>query len=412
MKQRNWGISGLGIFLLTGAVTVSAAPMRTPAIAESATLELLGIESLQEDKVLGLSYAELKPEEAAALSHYMHSRGRCGGFQALPAPIGSNVSFASLMSPLRSAEATRSALAKHISTFSARPLAARPELLVAFDQVSAENQRKWVELLSSYPSRYHNTSDPNVHVRDIKARLEEMAKASNLPITIELVAHRNTPQNSLRARIEGSKNPTQVVVLGGHMDSTVGWFNQGRAPGADDNASGSANILEAFRILSQMPRPERSIEFYWYAAEEIGLVGSAEIAQAAKAARKDVIGALQLDMTLHPGEGPFALASMEDFTSPWLRQLLVELNGTYALGARIINDKCGYGCSDHASWYQQGYPTLMPFESSFDTMNGEIHSVRDVVNSASNFNHSALFTKIALAFAWELGNSELREPKL
>jgi leucyl aminopeptidase len=316
------------------------------------------------------------------------------------------------MKPLKSAELSRVVLASRLQNFSSRPMVARPELLAAFEDVSADNQRKWVEYLSSFETRYHNDANKNVHVEAVKAKLEEMAKASQLPITVELVTHQRTQQKSIRARILGSKRPNEIVVLGGHLDSTVGWFSRGRAPGVDDNASGSSNILEAFRILSKMSQPERTLEFYWYAAEEVGLVGSAEIARQAKADRKDVIGALQLDMTLHPGDGPFTLASMEDFTSPWLRKLLVDINGAYALNARIISDKCGYGCSDHASWYQQGYPTLMPFEASFSNMNSDIHTTRDVINSMSNFNHSALFTKIALAFAWELGNSEIREPKL
>jgi len=408
MKLKAFGFS----MLCVGASLQAQVPSRVPAIADGSILETLGIDALRHDAVTGLSYAELRPEEASALSYYMHSKKRCGGFQALPAPLKNETEFSSLMKPLQSAEVSRAQISSRPMSFASQPLVARPELLAAFDEVSAENQRKWVEFISAFESRYHNIADPNIHVRAIQARLQEMAKESELPISIELVSHARTPQKSIRARILGSTRASEIVVLGGHLDSTVGWFARGRAPGADDNASGSSNVLEAFRILSKMPQPERTIEFYWYAAEEIGLVGSAEIARAAKEAKHDIIGVLQLDMTLHPGSGPLTLASMEDFTSPWLRQLLVEINGSYALGAQILADKCGYGCSDHASWYQQGFATVMPFESGFDKMNSEIHSTRDVINSASNFTHSALFTKIALAFAWELGNSSLREPKL
>ncbi len=408
MKNTKIAMAGATVLGLSLSLYASpVVPERTPALAETTVLAELGIEALRSDVATGLSYVELKPHQKAALSYYMHARGRCGGFQALPQTLD-EPAFKIALSPLKEAEMLRSSLAlRQLST----DIEPRPELREAFDEVSAENQRKWVDLLSSYESRYHNTSDPNKHVRDIQARLEDLAKASKLPIRIDLISHERTPQKSIRARIEGSKRPHEIVVIGGHLDSTVGWFSRGRAPGADDNASGSANVLEAFRILSKMPQPERSIEFFWYAAEEIGLVGSAEIARSYKAQQKDIIGALQLDMTLHPGDGPLTLASMTDYTSPWLRQLLVDINNAYALGARILSDKCGYGCSDHASWYQQGYATLMPFEASFAKMNSEIHTVRDVVNSRSNFHHSALFTKIALAFAWELGNSSLREPK-
>ncbi|MEO5667755.1 MAG: M28 family peptidase [Bdellovibrionota bacterium] len=415
MKTKTLRYSGVAFLLATASPSFASQalmPVRTPAIVSSEILDLLGIPAEKSDKALGLSYAELRPEQAAAIGHYMHANGRCGGFEALAASIESDAAFAELMQPLKKAETSRALFATHLTSLNAAPVVARQDLLQAFDDVSAEKQQAWVQFLSSFPSRYHNTSDPNVHVRAIQARLEEIAKTSKLPITIELISHQRTPQKSIRARILGSKRPTEIVVIGGHLDSISGWFGREAAPGADDNASGSANILESFRLLSQMAQPDRTIEFYWYAAEEIGLVGSAEIARDAKAANKDIVGALQLDMTLHPGDGPFTLASMEDFTSPWLRDLLVQINSAYALGAKIVGDKCNYGCSDHASWYQNGYPTVMPFESSFDNMNHEIHTPRDVINSASNFQHSALFTKIAMAFAWELANSDRREPKL
>jgi len=241
--------------------------------------------------------------------------------------------------------------------------------------------------------------------------LQNIASQSSLEIVIDRISHNRTNQDSVRARIVGKTRPNEIVGLGGHFDSTVGWFsNDRRSPGADDNASGSANILEAFRIMSQMAQPERTIEFFWYAAEEIGLVGSAEIAQAYKRVDKDVVAVLQLDMTLEPGSGPMVIASMEDFTSPWLRELLVDANRTYDLGLSIIADECGYGCSDHASWFRQGYSTLMPFESSFREMNRDIHTEADTITNAANFEHSSTFTKIALIFAGELANSDRRAP--
>ena len=147
--------------------------------------------------------------------------------------------------------------------------------------------------------------------------------------------------------------------------------------------------------------PARTIEIYWYAGEEGGLLGSAEIAKDAKDKAKKVVGVLQLDMTLFAGSGEFTLGSMTDFTSQEMRDLLVQINRDY-IGANIVEDKCGYGCSDHASWYRNGYPTLMPFEATVKGMNGNIHTARDTVSSTSNFRHSAMFTKIALAFLMSL----------
>ena len=68
-------------------------------------------------------------------------------------------------------------------------------------------------------------------------------------------------------------------------------------------------------------------------------------------------------------------------------------------------DKCGYGCSDHASWYKYGYPSAIPFEALFTTGNDnpQIHSTGDTTSvSGFSWSHSLEFTKVALGFAYEL----------
>jgi leucyl aminopeptidase len=99
---------------------------------------------------------------------------------------------------------------------------------------------------------------------------------------------------------------------------------------------------------------------------------------------------------------------MTDFTSSWLRNYLVDLNANY-VKARIVDDKCGYGCSDHASWHRQGYPALMPFEATFNGMNHALHTAKDIISTSSNFRHAAMFAKIAVAMGMDLGNSAARE---
>jgi leucyl aminopeptidase len=92
-----------------------------------------------------------------------------------------------------------------------------------------------------------------------------------------------------------------------------------------------------------------------------------------------------------------------------MRNFLVEINRHY-VGATIHEDKCGYGCSDHASWFRRGYPAVMPFEAAFDDMNRNIHTTSDVIDSRSDFEHAASFSKLAIAMAVELGNTTERPP--
>ncbi|MEK6556039.1 MAG: M20/M25/M40 family metallo-hydrolase, partial [Bdellovibrionota bacterium] len=284
-----------------------------------------------------------------------------------------------------------------------------PAIVASTEKVDENNIRTWIQWFSAFPTRHHAAPTNNDHVTQLKTKIEAMLAGSTLKYTVETVDHQRTRQKSLRVHIEGSQRPSEIVVLGGHFDSINGSFMGNKAaPGADDNASGSSSLLEALRVLSMNPQPQRTVEFMWYAAEEVGLWGSAEIAASYKSQAKDVVAVLQLDMTMFPGDGELTIASMSDFTSAWLRGLLLEVNRLY-IGANINDDKCGYGCSDHASWSRQGYPALMPFESSMSTMNRNIHTAQDVINSQSNFKHAAAFSKIAVALAMQLGNSTLRE---
>ena len=100
---------------------------------------------------------------------------------------------------------------------------------------------------------------------------------------------------------------------------------------------------------------------------------------------------------------------MNDFTNPWLNNMIKGLNETY-VKAVMIDDKCGYGCSDHASWHRQGFPAATPFEATSALMNKNLHTPKDVIDNQSDFEHSLLFSKLALAYFLELGNSTLTAP--
>ena len=67
-------------------------------------------------------------------------------------------------------------------------------------------------------------------------------------------------------------------------------------------------------------------------------------------------------------------------------------------------DKCNYGCSDHASWHQQGYAATLPFESRFSDYNPHIHTSGDTLaNMGNQAAHALKFARLALSYAVELG---------
>lgn len=379
-----------------------------PILADLKDLRALNIPVLAKDESVEVGYAIVTPLMQQRIQTHAHSVGKCGGFEDLSQDrMFQAEGFDSMLTELANLKEKNDLYER--GPFKLFGVQTDEKIESALSEVSEANLQDTVTWLSSFPNRYNRDSEPNKHLAPLKQRLEAMLANGKIPYEISEITHNSTRQNTLRVRLVGSERPNEIVVLGGHLDSISQSGNKSVAPGADDNASGSANLIEALRILASKPQPKRTIEFFWYAGEESGLLGSAEVAKQYKAEKKDVIAVLQLDMTLFPGSGELVVGSMTDFTSAWLRDYLKAMNDTY-LHARIVEDRCGYGCSDHASWHRQGYPSVMPFESSFRGSNKSIHSPKDVISPESNFKHSAVYTKIALVMALDLGNSDARQP--
>lgn len=373
-------------------------------LADLNFLQSMGIQAQVADPNLNLAIAEVSEYQLNALPHFAHKFKKCGGFELLD----ENSNAASFFKEI----GQFNKLNQQYETLSFRMLQvpAKEEIQLAVNQVNIDNLKSTVQWLSSFPSRHNKTEDGKKAVNEFYQKLQTTIQATEKTyVKVDLISHVKTPQPSIRVHVEGRTKPQEIVVIGAHFDSINSWGASGKAPGADDNASGSANILEALRILLTQAQPERSVEFFWYAGEESGLLGSAEIAAQYKQERKQVIGVMQLDMTAFAGEGETVIGEMTDFTSTWLRDYLRELNKNY-VGATWVQDKCGYGCSDHASWYRNGFPTAIPFEATMNTMNQSLHTPNDIVSPAYNFVHSAIFAKLATAYVLDLSQSDLKQP--
>jgi leucyl aminopeptidase len=402
------------VFLLFGKIVRAhgfEGQSNQAVLADLNSLKALGVPILESDESLNLGLAVLDPKAQEKLLDYNHARGKCGGFEALPT-LNSDLSLSSSKPQL--AQLTKSIKLQNFRNeqyltrpFRAANLEFDPVIAEALTEIQPNNLRDTVDWLSKFPTRFNRAPNPNVPVEGLVVRLQRMTAFSKWPIAIERIKHKSTPQDSVRLRIIGTERPEEILVLGGHFDSIAKWSET--APGADDNASGSANLIESLRVLLTKNQPKRTIDFFWYAGEESGLLGSAEIAESYSRDGQNVIGVLQLDMTLHPGEGPMVIGNVEDYTSAWLRDYFKSMNDTY-LNVKLVPDVCGYACSDHASWYRRGFPTLLPFEATTSTMNRLIHTPKDLINNNSNFDHSAVFSKVALIFAMDLGNSSIKQP--
>ncbi|MDH7444825.1 M20/M25/M40 family metallo-hydrolase [Aquimarina sp. 2201CG14-23] len=279
----------------------------------------------------------------------------------------------------------------------------------SLDLVNNLNIANQIQELENYGTRYHTKSSATQAVVDLKTKWENLAGGRS-DVSVRLVNHTSTNMPSLVMTITGSEKPDEFVIIGGHIDSTSGG-NNNDAPGADDNASGIATITEAARVLFDMNfKPKRTMEFMAYAAEEVGLRGSREIAEDYRNRNVNVVSYMQLDMTNYKGSTNDVYVSTDSYNDDTLNDFLMELMDYYnASGTHRITygtSRCNYGCSDHYSWAQEGYDVAFPFEATFNQSNPNIHTTRDTFDRSPtpNATHAAKFAKLALEYLIEISN--------
>jgi leucyl aminopeptidase len=315
------------------------------------------------------------------------------------------------------AHASRAAAETRMAKLAARALPRAPDVLpftidepewVANLQAGVTRARilaTITALSTNTPNRRESSPNGISAANWIRAQWEAIA-AGHPGVTVAPVTHVSTQQPSIVLTIPGTTLAGEYVILGGHEDSTAfgcGGDPNCLAPGADDNASGIATVTEVLRVaLAHGFVPQRTVQFMAYAAEEVGLFGSDEIAASYAAQSRNVVAVLNLDMTGYHGstEDVFLIS---DLTHSELNTFVGTLLDTYQPGLTRSSDSCGYPCSDHASWSAQGYRASFPFEASFGGASPWIHSSSDTVPNLqpSDASHAVKFARLAVAFLVE-----------
>lgn len=165
----------------------------------------------------------------------------------------------------------------------------------------------------------------------------------------------------------GTTLPNEWIVVGGHYDSrNTNLSGTTNAPGAEDNATGCAGVVELARILVAN-RPQRSVLFMCYAGEEQGLYGSkahvAQLQQAGDLAKirsvviMDMIG-YSADTTLNADYEtyPAFAAYMNTFAAA---------AATYVPALQVTTSTNAWG-SDHVPYLDAAKPTVLAIESDYD----------------------------------------------
>ena len=186
------------------------------------------------------------------------------------------------------------------------------------------------------------------------------------------------PVSNLDATLPGSGRPDEIVIVGAHYDSVTG------CPGANDNATGVAAVLELARRFAGRPRP-RTIRFVAFVNEEPPFfkgaqMGSVVYANAAKRRGDRIVGMLSLETMgyysdvkgsqqypapialLYPDTGNFiGFVSNLGSARLLLKARRAFRNRTdFPLQSAAVPDAIpGVGWSDHWSFWQAGYPAMM-----------------------------------------------------
>jgi hypothetical protein len=193
-----------------------------------------------------------------------------------------------------------------------------------------------------------------------------------------------TPTANLEITRRGRTRPDEIILVGAHYDSVLG------SPGADDNASGVAALLEMSRLLAET-EPERTIRLVAFVNEEppffaTPLMGSEVYARMARARGDDIRLMVSLETIGYYAEGPGSqwyppplglfypdranfLAFVSNLKSRRGLCRMVEafrVHSDFPLEWLAIPSLLpGVGWSDQRSFWRQGYPGVMVTDTAF-----------------------------------------------
>ncbi|ODV91027.1 hypothetical protein CANCADRAFT_115902 [Tortispora caseinolytica NRRL Y-17796] len=271
-------------------------------------------------------------------------------------------------------------------------------------KIDMKRVESFINHLASFHTRFFKSVYAQGVSNSVFERLEKAA-ASHANAHVTKFVHSDWQQKSIIARIPGDQTDTSsVIVFGAHIDS----INQldpmnGRAPGADDDATGAATIFEMFSVFCESNiTPRTTLEFHFYSAEEVGLRGSQEVFSDYAKNKKNVLAMVQFDMLGYikkagSNHDPVLLV---DKAYPPLVRYIKDAAHKY-FGLQVTEATCGYACSDHASANKVGYPGVALIEAPIKKSNPFIHSVNDVI-SHLDMDNVKIFIELGLAMAYDL----------
>ena len=203
----------------------------------------------------------------------------------------------------------------------------------------------------------------------------------------------------------------EIVVVGAHFDH-IGVDRRGRiGTGADDNASGTAALLELAEVFGQAPT-RRSLLLCAFSSEEDGLIGSqslvADIADGAPVDLGQVVAMVNLDM-VGRGSAKRVNAIGGDRSKDLARHLKAARRLTKTGITKIVTDEGQelWQRSDHYPFADAGVPAIFLFEQTPISDNKDYHTWRDTVERVDTLKITRT-ARLAANLVWLLGEDDER----
>ena len=241
---------------------------------------------------------------------------------------------------------------------------------IPFVQIKAEVADRWFAAAGKKLEEIQAAID-----KDLKPK--SFALPGRLRVEARLDLERAQKKvNNVAAYLPGRTD--EYIVIGAHYDhlglgeqfsmapSQVGTVH----PGADDNASGTAGVIELARWFSKQPQPKRGVLFVTFAGEELGLLGSSYYVNHPSLPIEKAVAMLNMDMIGRIREGKVFVGGTGSGTN--LKALIEEIAPKYRMNLDY-SEIGGYGSSDHTSFTTKQVPVLFFFSG----LHGDYHKPSD-----------------------------------
>ncbi|MDH3942622.1 MAG: M20/M25/M40 family metallo-hydrolase [Anaerolineae bacterium] len=241
--------------------------------------------------------------------------------------------------------------------------------------ISVNNLRSWVDALAAVPSRHVHNPGRHQAAEMIFEGFSSSGGRLNVAyqdFEIEFDGLISQQRNVI-ARLPGSDPDIGVVLIGAHYDSRLDELTDGSnpAPGANDNASGVAALLEIARLLSDQT-PIANIDFVAFGAEEVGALGSEFYLQTVQERGEVVRGVIILDIVGNSA-GAVGNGVIRAFSSPpdtsvsrqlarWVSSVALVYTPDLHVQVEPSLDRPGR-YSDHVPFSRAGIPAIRLIEA-------------------------------------------------